>query len=82
MLKKGEIYRVKPWAYDNVADVRLQVDSDGWLWVWEGSTVPEEDLFPDEITNGGDMYECRSLATGNWQDFYRSELEGADAGEG
>ena len=82
MLEIGKLYRVKPWAYYNVADVRLQVDSDGWLWVWEGGTVLEEDLFPDEIAAGEDMYECRSLATGNWQDFHGSELEAADAEEG
>lgn len=78
MLERGKVYRVKPWAYYNVDDVGLQVDSDGWLWVWEGSIIPEEELFPGE----GDMYECRSLATGNWQDFLRSELEESDAEEG
>jgi hypothetical protein len=76
MLEKGKLYRVSNYAYENEEEVRHEVARGGWLCVWEGSITDNDD------GNATNFYICRSVATGEEQQFLPEELEAADAGEG
>ena len=63
----GRVYRINNRA------AAFDVDTDGWLWVWEGEDDGDEQL-PWPL--------LRSVATGKEEEFDPDQLEAADAGEG
>jgi hypothetical protein len=77
-MERGKLYRVTSYAYEKEAEVRTEVRRGGWLYIWEGEICDDVDEGEeDEHT----FYICRSLATGDTQQFLAEELGAAD-GEG
>jgi hypothetical protein len=73
-MEKGKLYRVTSYAYETDREVQTEVKRGGWLYIWEGE-MADDDLGADDHT----FYICRSLATGDTQQFLEEELEAADA---
>jgi hypothetical protein len=76
MLNEGQLYKVNDYAlsmgaHHLHANKRIVRDH-GYLWIREGE---RDGAYPDS------GYLCRSLATGETENFYPDELEAAD-GEG
>ena len=73
-MEKGKLYRVNDYAVSSAWEWSVQnrdlVAHYGYLWLWDGD-------FDDDAN-----YMLRSLATGDLQLWYPSELEAVDAGEG
>jgi hypothetical protein len=72
-MERGKLYRVTSYAYATEEEVRTEVKRGGWLYMWEGEMTDDE-RDEDEHT----FYICRSLATGDTQQFLEEELEAAD----
>jgi len=72
-MKRGKLYRVTSYAYETEEEVQKEVKFGGWLYIWEGERT-DDDGEEDEHT----FYICRSLATGDTQQFLEEELEAAD----
>jgi hypothetical protein len=73
-MERGKLYRVTSYAYETDREVQTEVKRGGWLYIWEGERSDGDDDY-DEHT----FYICRSLATGDTQQFLEEELEAADA---
>jgi hypothetical protein len=82
MMKKGKLYRVNDFALSDRAEYAVSnrniVKDHGYIWIYEGPNLSEDDEENAEDDEENAEPHLRSVATGEVQWFYLDELEAAD----